>query len=290
VDILVQVVISGILFGGIYALVSIGLTLIMGVMDIVNFAHGEYLMVALYTTYFLNQLWNVDPYVAAIAVIPLFFLFGLLSERVLIRPTLDKPAFVHVFVTLGLSIILQNLALLMFSGNFRSISVPYAQYSYEIFDILINYPRLVIFIVGILVAIGLHFFLHYTWVGKAIRATAQNKNAALLMGINVQKVYAITFAIGVSLVGLGGSLLMPIYSVYPTVGFQFVLVAFVAVVMGGLGSIKGAVIASFLIGLVETLSGFFIDPSVKQALYFTVFIMVLLFRPYGLFGKKTKVA
>lgn len=289
-DVVLQVIVSGILFGGIYALVSISLTLIMGVMDITNFAHGEYLMVALYATFFMNQLWNLDPYISSLIVIPLLFLFGLLSERILIRPTLNKPPFVHVFVTLGLSIILQNLALLLFSGNFRSINVPFAERSFKIFSVMINYPRLLIFVVAIAVGIGLHLFLHYTWLGKAIRATAQNKNAASLMGIDVNRVYAVTFAIGVGLVGLAGSLLMPIYSVYPTVGFQFVLVAFVAVVMGGLGSVKGAIIASLLIGLVETLSGFLIDPSVKQALYFMVFILVLLFKPYGLFGKKTKVA
>ncbi|RNC28494.1 MAG: High-affinity branched-chain amino acid transport system permease protein LivH [Candidatus Dichloromethanomonas elyunquensis] len=261
----------------------------MGVMDITNFAHGEYLMLSLYASFWLFEFFHIDPYLSVLLVIPLMFLLGLLTEKFLIRPTIGKPMFIHIFVTLGLSVILQNLALLLWSGNFRTIQVPFATHTINFGDISISTPRLIIFMVTLTVAYLIHLFLNYTWMGKAIRATSQNRNSAQLMGININRVFMVTFALGTACLGIAGPLLMPIYYVYPTIGFQFVLVAFVAVVMGGLGSVKGAVLASMLIGIIETLSGYFLDPAMKQAIYFLLFILVLIFKPSGIFGEEGKV-
>ncbi|MBS4022619.1 MAG: branched-chain amino acid ABC transporter permease [Dethiobacter sp.] len=286
----IQLLVSGLLFGGIYTLVSVGLTLTLGVMNIVNLAHGDFLMISLYAIYWMFELYNIHPYISLLVVIILMFVLGLLVERFIIRPTIDKPRHVHIFATLGLSLILQNLALMFWTGNFRTIRIPIAQLTWEVGGVFLNFSRILIFAVALFAALLIYLFLKYTWIGRAIRATSQDRNAAMLMGINIDKVFMITFAIGISTLGLAAGLLLPLYFVYPTVGFQFTLVAVVIIVMGGLGSIKGAIIASIFIGIVETLSGYFIDPAMKQAIYFIIFICVLIFKPSGLFGKKLKVA
>jgi branched-chain amino acid transport system permease protein len=288
-DIFLQLIVSGILFGGIYALVSVGLTLIMGVMDITNFAHGEFLMLSLYTVFWLAQLFNINPYLSIIITVPLMFIFGILTEKFIIRPTIGKPMFIHTFVTLGLSIILQNIALIFWSANYRTIKTSFVIHSIKLGNVVVSMSQLIIFIVALGIAFLFYLFINYTWMGKAIRATSQNRDAAQLMGININRVFMITFGIGIASLGVAGSLLMPIYYVYPMVGFQFVLVAFIAVVMGGLGSIEGAIIASFLIGVIETLSGYFISASMKQALYFLLFILILMFMPNGLYGGRNKM-
>lgn len=290
-DIFLQLIVSGILFGGIYALVSVGLTLIMGVMGIINLAHGEFLMLSLYSVFWLAQLFNINPYLSVIITIPLMFILGILTEKFFIRPTIGKPPYIHIFVTLGLSIILQNIALMLWSANFRALRGTFTIHIIKIGDVIIriSQPQLIIFIVSLGVFFLFSLFLNYTWMGKAIRATSQNRDAAQLMGININHVFMLTFGIGVASLGVAGSLLMPIYYVYPMVGFQFVLVAVIAVVMGGLGSIKGAFIASFLIGIIETLTGYFISPSMKQAIYFLLFILILLFKPTGLYGGENKI-
>ena len=288
-DIYLQLIVSGILSGGIYALVSVGLTLILGVMNVTNFAHGEFLMLSLYIVYWLVQLFNMNPYLSIIITVPLMFILGIITENIIIRPTIGRPAFIHTFVTLGLSIILQNIALIFWSANYRTIGTNSAMHSIKLGNIVVSIPQLIIFTAALGIAFLFNLFLNHSWMGKAIRATSQNRDAAQLMGININRVFMITFGIGIASLGVAGSLLMPIYCVYPMVGFQFVLVAFIAVVMGGLGSIKGAVIASFLIGVIETLSGYFISTSMKQAFVFLLFILVLMFMPNGLYGGRNKI-
>lgn len=280
-----QLLVSGLLVGGIYALVAIGLNLVFGVLRIINFAHGEYLMLAMYGAYWLWR-FGVDPYIAILLVVPLMAVIGAISERYLIRYTLASHAHVKIFVTLGLSIALQNLALLMFGADYLSVRTPYQTTTLAVGDLTISVPRLIACIAMLLSAGGLYLFLQYTDFGKAIRATAQDSTTARLMGINVDRVYMVTFAMGSALVGLAGCLLMPIYYVFPTVGMDFVLVAFVVVVLGGLGSLPGAVVGGFLIGMIEQLSGFFIDTSLRQVVYFAIFIGVLVLRPAGLFGQR----
>jgi branched-chain amino acid transport system permease protein len=286
--------ISGILLGGIYALSSIGLTLIFGVMKIVNFAHGEFLMLAMYVSFWLFHYFHLDPYVSMVIVVPLFFVIGLLTYRIFIKKTIGSPILSQIFVTVGLSIIIENLALLFWSADFRTVSIgylskpiilgPFPVIGLE--EIIVNKARLIAFVLGLSLSILFYLFTKYSYLGKVIRATSQDRTTALLMGVNIDKVYRLSFAIGILLVGIAGALMIPIYTVHPFVGFEFVLIMFVVVVLGGMGSIVGAVIAGIFIGVVEVFSGFLIGPESKQAIYFLVFIAVLVFRPSGLLGEK----
>jgi branched-chain amino acid transport system permease protein len=285
-EMILQLLISGILLGGVYALVSIGLTLIFGVLDVVNFAHGEFLMIGMYAAFWLCTLLNIDPYLSILLVAPLLFFVGLFVGRTVIRQTIGAPSSVQIFATVGVSLILMNGALVLWKADFRSIPTVYGSAAIRLGPIFIGYPQLMSFIGAIVFSAMLFPFLRYTYIGKAIRATAQDRRAAMLMGIDIQKIYTFTFGIGIALVGIASSLLAPIYSIYPGVGAQFVLVAYVAVVLGGLGNIPGAILGSIIIGITETFSGFFISPGWRQGIYYAVFILVLIFRPQGLFGQK----
>lgn len=273
---------------------SIGLTLIFGVMKIVNFAHGEFLMIAMYVVFWLFHYLGLDPYLSILVVGPLLFLIGLMAYRFFIRPTIGAPILTQIFVTLGLSIIMQNFALLVWSADFRTVSLSYLSKplvlgpypSLGLAEIYVNLPRLIAFVLAISLSIGFYLFLKYSYTGKVIRAASQDRTAALLMGVNIDRVYKLTFALGILLVGIAGALMMPIYTVHPFVGFEFVLVMFVVVVLGGMGSIVGAMIGGLIIGIVELFSSFLIGPDSKQAIYFLVFIALLAIRPSGLFGLK----
>lgn len=265
-------------------MISMGLNLILGVVRIINFAHGEFLMVAMYLSYFFFLLWGLDPYASAILVILCTALFGVFIQRFMIQPILDTPASTKIFATLGLSIALQNLALMLMGANHYSVQTSYQSAVIEIGDLYVSVPRLVAFVVAIVVALVLYIFLQKTMVGKAIRAVAMERQAAALMGINVKRIYILAFAIGSALVGLAGAMLSPIYPVYPTIGVSFVLIAFVVVVLGGMGSMFGAFFGGLIIGLVEGLAGVLISPGLKEVVYFIIFILVLLIRPSGIFG------
>ena len=281
---LAQLIVSGLLLGGVYALVSVGLTLVFGVIRLVNFAHGEFLMLAMYLTYFLFQRFGIDPLLAIVLVAPALYLFGVIVELVIIRPTLDAPHVVQVFATLGLSIVMQNLALFFWSANFRSVTTWYSTATFAVGPVLVSLPRLVAFAMGLAIAAGLWIFLHATYLGRAIQATAQNRYAATLMGVDVHRIYRVTFALGAAGVGVAGALLLPIFPVYPQIGVDLILVAFVIVVLGGLGSVPGAMLGGLVIGVVETLSGYVIETNLKQAVYFVLFILILILRPAGLLG------
>lgn len=283
VEVLSQVAISGLLLGGVYALISIGLTLIFGVLRVVNFAHGEFLMVGMFASFWLFQLLGIDPYISIVIVAALLFLLGVFTQFVIIRPLLNAPHSMQILATLGLSIVLQNLALMLFTANYRSVTPVYAKAVINVGPILLGVPRLVAFVVAIAITAALFLFLNRAYLGKAIRCTAQDRTAALLMGININRIYLITFGIGSALVGVAGGLLTPIYPVFPTVGIYFVLLAFVVVVLGGMGNLTGALLGGLIIGLVEAFSGFYV-PALKEAVYFVVFIAVLLIRPSGLLG------
>ncbi|TAM91493.1 branched-chain amino acid ABC transporter permease [bacterium] len=282
----VQLLAAGVLLGGVYALISIGLTLIFGVMRIVNFAHGEFLMVGMYLAYYLVTAMHVNPYLALVVVAPGLYLFGLLVEMAIIKPTIGKSDVVQVFATVGLSIVLQAAALMAFSANVVGLNLPITNALIHLGWLTIGVPQVLAFVAAMLVAAALFIFLGRTDVGRAIRATAQDRSAAALMGIDVPAIYRLTFALGSAMTGLAGGLLMPIYSVSPDVGTQFVLVAFVVVVLGGMGSVTGALVGGLLIGIVETFSGFVIDPQWKAAIYFVIFLIVLVVRPAGLFGMR----
>lgn len=283
---LIQLVVSGLLIGGVYALISIGLTLIFGVMRIVNFAHGEFLMVAMFASFWLLHLTGVSPYMAVPFVALLLFLFGALTYFLVIRRTVGSPMVVQIFTTVGLGLFLQNAALVLWSGDFRTIHSASASRVLDFSGIHVSLALLVAFLAAITISLALFAFVAWTYPGRAIRATVQDRTAAQLMGVDIEKVNMLTFALGSGLVGIAGALLAPAYPIFPSVGTNFGLASFVVVVLGGMGSMTGALLGGLLIGLIETLSGFFIDPSLNQAVYFIVFILVLVFRPTGLFGQR----
>jgi branched-chain amino acid transport system permease protein len=282
---ILQLIINGLLLGGIYALISIGLTLIFGVLEIVNFAHGEFLMLAMYAAYFLFQLYGVDPYLSLVIILPLFFLIGVAVQRVTIQPILSAPPLNQIFMTVGLSMVLQNLALFFWKADYRTVKTSYSSLTLKTAGLMISFPRLVAFVLAMGLIAGLLIFLQKTYTGKAIRALAQERKAAMLMGINVYRTYQIAFGMGIACVGAAGAMLMPVFFVFPSVGTLFVLIAFVVVILGGYNSLTGALVGGLIIGVVEAFSGFFISPHLKEAIYFVIFILILLFRPTGLFGR-----
>jgi branched-chain amino acid transport system permease protein len=282
----VQLVVSGLLLGGVYALISIGLTLIFGVLRVVNFAHGEFLMLGMFAAYWLFQLWQVPVYHSALLMLPPFALFGYLVYRLVIKRTIGQGYVVQIFATVGIGVVLQNIALVLWTGDFRTIRSSYADAVWRIGGIQVSVPLLVAFAVAVVVTGLLFFFLNRTLEGKAIRAVAQDPIAALALAINLDRIYLRAFALGTCCVGLAGILLAPSYPIFPAIGISFGLVSFVVVVLGGLGSMVGAFLGGIIIGLVEVFSGFFVATELKQAFYFLVFVLVLVLRPQGLFGQR----
>lgn len=283
-DLYLQVLVSGLLLGGVYALISIGLNLIFGVVRIINFAHGEMVMLAMYLTFWLHHLFHLDPYVTAVFVVPAMFVFGVVFQRTIVQPILATSATMKIFTTVGVSLLLQNLALIFWKGDFRTVQTSYSMSAFEVFEIIVSIPRFVAFMTALLSIIVLYLFLKFTFVGKALRAIVEDNSVARLMGVNVERHYLLAFGLGTAFTGLGGVLLMPFNSVFPTVGITYTLLAFVVVVLGGLGSMSGTFLAGLFIGVVESFGGTFVSPALKEAIYFGIFILVLLVRPQGLFG------
>src|SRR6185369_17343465 len=280
-----QLVLSGILIGSIYALMSIGLTLIFGVLRVVNFAHGEFLMIAMYGAWSITYLLGLNPYVAIIAVVPAMALFGALVHRMIVKPALDKPHLVVVFATMGLSIFLQNIALMLMTADLLDVPPIFSQ-ALRIGPFYFKVELLLGFLVTLLCTVALQWLIRTTYLGKAIRATVQDGEAAQLMGIPVPRIFLITFAGGSALVGLAACIMMPLFSVFPTVGLNFVLIAFVIVVLGGMGSIEGALLGGICIGVVQSISGYYVAPAYAQMFFFILFLLVMVFRPTGLLGRK----
>ncbi|MDQ4137096.1 MAG: branched-chain amino acid ABC transporter permease [Pseudomonadota bacterium] len=283
-DVLIQLVINGILLGGIYAIISIGLTLIFGIVRVVNFAHGEFLMVGMYAVYLIGKQFGLHPYAAAVPVVLILFVLGALVQRFVIQPLLDADEHIQIFATVGLSTALVNLALLVFGADLYSSPPSGARQAVSVAGVNIVTGQIVMLAAAILLVGGLHIFLQRTPLGRAIRATAQNRTAALLMGVDINRIYVLTFGLGAACVGLASALLMPLYPVTPTIGTYFVLTAFVVVVLGGMRSVYGAFLGAMIIGLVDSLSGYYVAPDLKEVVYFGIFILILVFKPTGLFG------
>jgi branched-chain amino acid transport system permease protein len=285
-DALPQLIASAMILGGIYALVSIGLTLVFGVMRIVNFAHGEFLMLSMYLAVGLFAVAGVGPYLGLVVAVPASLAFGGLVYFSVIRPVVARPHVVQIFTTLGLSIVLQNGALFLWTGNFRQLRLPYGEKLLAVAGVVVTVPQVVALTVAAAFTLALFAWLRFTYLGKAMRATAQDRDAATLMGIDTGKVLLAAFLVGTLCVGIAGMLMAPLFATYPTVGLQFVLIAFVVVVLGGLGSAVGAMLGGMIVAFLDVVGGYYVGAAWKEALYFLVFIAVLLVRPTGLFGQR----
>jgi len=277
---------NGLTTGAVYALIALGLTLIYGVLHIINFAHGAALMVALYAVYLLKEQFGIDPYLALPLVVPAMFVLGYALQRGIINRASHGKDENILLVTLGISIVMENIAQLLFSSDTRTIETAYTLSTVAIGPAMIAVPKLVSFGGALVVSALLLWTIGATDLGRAIRAVAKEKHGAKLMGIDVDHVYAMSFGIGLACLGAAACFLLPAYYVNPQVGGGFVLVAFTVVVLGGMGSFAGALIGGLLIGVVESLGGLYLGESLGQIGIFVIFIAVLLFRPQGLFGAR----
>ena len=290
-SILLSALLNGLTTGAVYALIALGLTLIYGVLHIINFAHGASLMMALYGVYALKERWGIDPYVALPLMVPAMFVLGYAMQRVVINRASHGKDENILLVTLGLSIVMENMALLFFKSDTRTIDTAYTLTTVAIgpesAQVMVSLPKLVAFAGALVVSALLIVILQRTDLGRAIRAVAKEKQGARLMGIDVEHVYAMCFGVGLACLGAAACFLLPAYYVNPQVGNGFVLVAFTVVVLGGMGSFAGALLGGLLIGVVESFGGLFLGESLGQVGIFVIFIGVLLLRPEGLFGAKT---
>jgi branched-chain amino acid transport system permease protein len=284
--IIIPSVLNGLTTGGLYALVALGLTLIYGVLHIINFAHGALLMLGLYAVYFLNVQFGIDPYAALLIVPPAMFALGYGLQRGIIGRASHGRDENILLVTLGLSIIIENLSLFFFRSDTRTVDTPYSFDVVEIFGAFLPYPKVVAFIGALVTAALLWLLMSRTDLGRAIRALAKERKGAQLVGINADHVFAMSFGLGLACLGVAACLLLPSYYVNPQVGGGFVLIAFTIVVLGGMGSFVGALIGGLIIGVVEALGGLFLGESLGQIGIFLIFILVLIFRPTGLFGAR----
>lgn len=275
---------NGLLIGFMYSLIAIGLTMIWGVMNIINFAHADFLMLGMFTSFWLYTLYGVDPIFSIPICAGLLFLLGWLIYKYLVSKVMTGPALAQLVVTFGVSIFIANTAVLLWTPDFRMIEKPLLYGTWNFGAIQLSIPKAVASIGSVLVSLALFLFLRKTKTGKAILATEMNRNSALLMGINTDRVNALSFAIGSSLVGIAGAFLSMYYYIHPQVGGTFGLISFCIVALGGFGSIEGAFIAGILIGIVQTLGGYFFDPAYKYAIVFAMYLVTVWIRPQGLMG------
>ena len=285
---LAQTLVFGLFVGGIYGVAAMGLALVFGVLKVLNIAHGELLMLGGYLSFWAHQSLGIDPFASLAIVMPAMFLFGLVMDRTVYRHIVRLPAAEKIknslLVSFGLALVIQNLALWLFSADERAIQVSYAGESLVVLGVSLPYTRLAGFVITLVIVFALHQFLHRTDFGKAIRATVEDWEAAELAGINIQRIYMITFALGAALAAAAGTLVTVTYGVAPGVGILWTLKALIVVVLAGTGGMLGAFPAGLLLGLVEALSGAFIGPSYRELAGLAVFLLVLVLRPQGLFA------
>ncbi len=287
-EIVAQAVINGLLIGGIYALVSIGVTLIFGVIKIVNFAQGEFVMIGMYISFFLASQFGIDPILSLFVSMPVLFVVGVLIQHFLIRRVLGLNDLPQIFLTFALSLLILNLSLMLLTANYRTVHTWYSDEAFHIGGLYIPYAKLIAFVLAMVMSGCLWVFLHATDLGKAMRAAAQKPEVAMLMGINPNRVFCVALGIALALAGAAGSLLMPFYPAYPMVGQVFVLMAFVAVVLGTLGNVIGALIASLMMGVAESLGIQFVGADSGLIVVFMMLLLTLAVRPSGLAGGRAR--
>jgi len=283
----VQAILDGLMIGGVYAVISIGLTLVFGVMGIVNFAQVEFLMLGMFVAYYAWAWLGLDPLLAAPLAFLVVFALGAVLQRLLIRRVMQAPEVAQIFLTVGLLIVLENAALLMFGSGFHSVTTPYQTSSLQLGPLFISVPYLAAFAMSVASGLVLFVFMKSSWFGRAMRATAQDPMAARLMGINSDRMHMLAFALGVGLTAFGGpavAVILPYLTASPAVGGQFVVLMFTVVVLGGLGSVAGAVVGGLTVGIIQSLSALVFPIQLQNLVLFVVFIAVLALRPKGLLG------
>jgi len=280
----VQSVVSGVLTGSLYAMIAVGLTIVFGVMRIINLAHGEMVMLGMFGAYWSYTLWGIDPFLSIVIWAPLMFAAGMLVQRFLLQEVIPKGELNTLLYTAGLSLLIANLALFLWTGDYRTLNLDYASMPARPLDIAVPIPLAIAFAMAIAITTALYLLLSRTDVGRAMRATAQNAQSAALMGVDVRAINMITFGLGTALAAAAGVLLVPSLYLYPTVGEILIVKCFVIVVLGGLGSVPGAIAGGVLLGVVESLGAVYVSVAYKDAIGFVLFLLVLLFRPAGLFG------
>ena len=282
-----QIITNGLMLGGLFAIVAIGLTLIFGIVKVVNFAHGEFLMVGMFLTWMITTRMGYHPYASVILVVPAMFILGALTQRLLIQPLMGaEDDHVQIFATVGLSTAMMNLALLTFGADIANTPTFGLRAPIELGPVRILTGQLYIFLAAIALVVALQLFLKKSQTGRAIRAVAQHRVAAELMGVNVPRIYILSFGLGAACVGLAAVLIAPLNPTSSNIGTYFVLTAFVVVVLGGLGSIPGAFFGAMVIGIVDSAAGYYIGSGLREAIVFGLFLVILILRPSGLFGKR----
>ncbi len=280
----IQVIIDGLLTGTLYALVAIGLAMIWGIVEIINFAHGEFLMIAAFLSYFLYISLGIDPLLSIPLAFATCFVLGYLIQRFIINKILEAPFLSQIFATFALVLIIRNSFFVGLGPEIRSITTWYSEAVVDIHGIRISIVKIFIAIIAIFSILLLHRFLK-TFLGTAMRALSQDKTATLLMGVDVKNVYSLAFGIGAGLAGISGALLASFYYIYPEMGVPFTLIAFISVVLGGFGNILGPAIGAIIIGLVQGLGAIILTPSMKDILVYIVFLIILLLKPTGIFSR-----
>lgn len=292
-ELFLQTLIAGFMLGGLYALIGLGMALVMGVMRVINLAHGDFMMIAMYIAYWLFTLLDIDPYLSVFIAAPALFLFGLAIQKYLLTPVMKVESILPhnlVILTVGLAMVFSNLATVFFTGDYRSTPVSYASNAWYLTDfwsespieLSLSMPWTLSFVLAVVITVGLWIFLTKTDMGKSIRATSQDVDAALLMGVNVNRVRMMTFGIGMILVAAAGCLFIPIYYLYPALGRQFTNVGFVITVIGGMGSTNGAVIGGLILGIFESMTATYIGMGWAPAGRFAIFVAALVFLPGGI--------
>lgn len=285
---ILQSLIDGILIGGVYGVIAVGLSLVFGVLRIVNFAQAEFLMIGMYTAWMAWAYLGLDPILGAFVSLLAGFAIGALCHRFLVQRVLNAPEVAQIFLTVGLLAVLENLALIVFGSSFRSVETPYQNSAIELGSVFISVPYLVAFAMGGVASLALWLMLTRTWIGRAIQATAQNSTAATLFGIDTRVIYTVAFGLGTGLTAFGGGVILTYTSVNPTTGSAFVTLMFTVVVLGGLGSVMGALAGGVVVGIVQAFSALLMPIQMQNLVLFVFFIGVLAFRPEGLLGAKSR--
>lgn len=285
ITIFIQIIVNGILMGALYSLASVGLTMMFGVVKIVNFAHGEFLMIAMYATYVLYAYAGIDPLFSVIITGPLLFIIGVAIYKILLRRVVVASEFSKIILTLGIQLVLQNIALLIFTANYYSVKTSYQKMVLNVLGIFISYPRLIAFLGAVILGLLTGLFILKTDLGKAMRALAQNREVAMLMGVNPERIYMFAIGLAAALAGITGTIIMPYFYVFPLVGNDIGIMCFIVVISGGLGNIRGALLLGPILGISESLGVQFVGADTGLIVAFIILILVLILRPHGLLGK-----